>query len=57
MVARQQTPEFCAEALRIALVSALAGKQVAAGLGVGFSVLNRWIQQQRRDPILNAGSR
>lgn len=46
----QRTPEFRAEAVRIALTSGLPRKQVAADLGVGFSTLSRWIQEDQRNP-------
>lgn len=45
-----RTPEFRAEAVRIALTSGLPRKQVASDLGVGFSTLSRWIQQDRGNP-------
>ena len=46
----RRTPEFRAEAVRIALTSGLPRKQVATDLGVGFSTLSKWIQQDRADP-------
>jgi len=46
----RRTPEFQAEAVRIALTSGLPRKQVAADLDVGFSTLSKWIQQDRADP-------
>ena len=49
-MASTPTPEFCAEAVRVALSSGLPRKQVAADFGVGFSTLSRWIQQDRRNP-------
>ena len=49
-MALKSTPEFRAEAVRIALTSGLSRKQVAEDLGVGFSTLSRWIQQDRRNP-------
>ena len=49
-MASKSTPEFRAEAVRIALTSGLSRKQVAEDLGVGFSTLSRWIQQDRRNP-------
>ena len=49
-MAHKPTPEFRAEAVRIALTSGLSRRQVAADLGIGFSTLNRWIQQDRRNP-------
>jgi len=49
-MASRSTPEFRAEAVRIALTSGLSRKQVAADFGVGFSTLSRWIQLDRRNP-------
>lgn len=49
-MARRHTDEFRAEAVRIALTSGLTRKQVAADLGVGFSTLNKWVQEVRKDP-------
>ena len=45
-----RTPEFRAEAVRIALTSGLPRRQVALDLGVGFSTLIRWGQEERRIP-------
>ena len=49
-MAPKPTPEFRAEAVRVALTSGLPRKQVAVDFGVGFSTLSRWIQQDRRNP-------
>ncbi len=49
-MASRPTQEFRAEAVRVALTSSLPRKQVASDFGVGFSTLNRWIQQDRRNP-------
>lgn len=49
-MAQHPTPEFRAEAVRIALTSGLLRKQVAADFGIGFSTLSPWIQQDRRNP-------
>ena len=49
-MASRPTEEFRAEAVRVALTSGLPRKQVAAEFGIGFSTLNRWIQQDRRNP-------
>lgn len=49
-MARRHTDEFRAEAVRIALTSGLTRKQVAADLGIGFSTLNKWVQENRKDP-------
>ena len=47
-MASRPTEEFRAEAVRVALTSGLPRKQVASDFGIGFSTLNRWIQQDRR---------
>lgn len=39
-----------AEAIWIALTSGLTPRQVANDLGVGFSTLNKWVQQARKRP-------
>nr|WP_093164424.1 IS3 family transposase [Aliiruegeria lutimaris] len=49
-MASRPSPEFRAEAVRVALTSGLSRKQVAADFGVGFSTLSRWIQQERKNP-------
>ena len=49
-MASKPTPEFRAEAVRVALTSGLSRKQVAADFGIGFSTLSRWIQRDRRNP-------
>lgn len=49
-MASKPSPEFRAEAVRVALTSGLSRKQVAADFGVGFSTLSRWIQRDRRNP-------
>jgi transposase len=49
-MAQKPTPEFRAEAVRLALTSGLPRKQVAADFGIGFSTLSRWIQQDRHNP-------
>jgi len=49
-MAQKPTPEFRAEAVRVALTSSLPRKQVAANFGVGFPTLSRWVQQDRRNP-------
>lgn len=47
---KQASAEFRAEAVRVALSSGLPRKQVAKDFGVGFSTLNSWIRQDRRNP-------
>jgi transposase len=43
----KRTLEFRQEAVRIALTSGLTRKQVASDIGIGFSTLSRWVQQDR----------
>ena len=49
-MAQKPTPEFRAEAVRIALASGLSRRQVAANPGHGFSTLSRRTQQDWRNP-------
>jgi len=49
-MAHKPTPEFGAEAVRVALSSGLPRKQMAVDFGIGFSTLSRWIHQDRRNP-------
>lgn len=49
-MASSHTPEFRAEAVRIALTSGLSRRRVAEELGVGFSTLNRWVSLDRSNP-------
>jgi transposase len=49
-MALNPTPEFRADAVRVALTNCQARKQVTADFGFGFSTLSRWIQQDRRNP-------
>jgi transposase len=49
-MATRPTEEYRTEAVRVALTSGLPRKQVASDFGIGFSTLNRWIQQDRRSP-------
>jgi transposase len=54
MASRHGT-EFRREAVRLALTSGLTRKQIAADLGIGFSTLSKWVQQDR-DKDLMAGN-
>jgi len=49
-MAQKPTPEFRAEAVRVALTSGLPRKQVASDFWIGFSTLSRRIRQDRRNP-------
>jgi transposase len=51
MTSRHGT-EFRREAVRLALTSGLTRKQLAADLGIGFSTLNKWVQQDRDKELL-----
>jgi transposase len=46
-VGTKRTAEFRQEAVRIALTSGLTRKQAVADLGIGFSTLSKWLQQDR----------
>jgi transposase len=46
----KHSSEFRREAVRVALTSGLARKQVATDFGIGFSTLSRWIQLDQRNP-------
>lgn len=48
----KRTDEFRADAVRIALTSGLTRKQVASGLGVGVSTLNKWIITHRDTEVV-----
>ena len=40
---RSRSEEFRQEAVRIALTSGLTRRQVASDLGIGMSMLNKWV--------------
>ena len=49
----KRTEEFSQDAVRIALTSGLARKQVADDLGVGMSTLNKWITAYRDTDVVS----
>ena len=49
----KRTEEFRQDAVRIALSSGLARKQVADDLGVGMSTLNKWITAYRDTDVVS----
>ena len=49
----KRTKEFRQDAVRIALTSGLARKQVADDLGVGMSTLNKWIMAYRDTDVVS----
>ena len=49
----KRTDEFRQDAVRIALTSGLTRKQVADGLGVGMSTLNKWITADRDTDVVS----
>ena len=49
----KRTDEFRQDAVRIALTSGLARKQVADDLGVGMSTLNKWITAYRDTDVVS----
>lgn len=50
-MAQKHSNEFRREAVRIALTSGLARRQVANDLNVGFSTLAKWIQRSKADDL------
>jgi transposase len=44
---KQHTEEFKQEAVRIALTSGLSRQRLASDLGVGLSMLGKWVSQYR----------
>lgn len=49
-MASRPTEEFRAEVVRVACRAACRVNQVASDFGIGFSTLNRWIQQEQSNP-------
>lgn len=49
----RRTDEFRKDAVRIALTSGLARRQVADDLGVGMSTLNGWITAHRDTDVVS----
>jgi transposase len=48
----KRTPEFRAEAVRIALTSGLAQQQIADDLGIGLSTLGKWIAAHKHTDLM-----
>ena len=48
-----RTDEFRKDAVRIALTSGLTRKQIASDLGVGMSMLNKWITAHRDTDVVS----
>ena len=49
----KNTPEFKAEAVRIALTSGRKNSEVAKNLGIGVSTLGKWITAHREADLLS----
>ena len=49
----ERTDEFRADAVRVALASRLARRQVAADLGVGLSTLNKCVTAHRDTDVVS----
>ena len=49
----KRTEEFRQDAVRIALTSGLTRKQLADDLGVGMSILNKWITVHRDTDMIS----
>jgi transposase len=52
-----RTDEFRKEAAPIALTSGLSRRKVADELGVGFSILNKWVSAHRGTDVVSAEDR
>ena len=52
-VGLKRTDEFRQDAVRFALTSGLTRKQMADDLGVGMSMLNKWITQHRDTDVVS----
>jgi transposase len=52
-MASRRGEEFRREAVRLALSSGLTRPQVAADLGIGLSMLNKWVQKHRHDDLMS----
>jgi transposase len=50
---RRYGDAFRTEAVRLALTSGLTRKQLAADLGIGFSTLTKWVQQDRHNDLMS----
>jgi len=50
----KHTEEFRREAVRIALTSGLSRRRVASDLGVGLSMLGKWVSEFRRYDLVSA---
>lgn len=50
---QRHSVEFRGEAVRLALTSGLTRKQLASDLGIGFSTLNKWVQQDRHKDLMS----
>ncbi len=50
---QRHSVEFRSEAVRLALTSGLTRKQLSTDLGIGFSTLNKWVQQDRHKDLMS----
>ena len=48
----RRTPEFRAEAVRLALTSGLTQQEVADDLGIGLSTLGKWITAHKNAELM-----
>lgn len=49
----RSTNEFRRDAVRSATISGLTRPQVSSDLGVGLSVLNKWVQKHQHDDLMS----
>jgi transposase len=52
-MAKRYTDEFRRDAVRMATTSGLTRPQLSSDLGVGFSTLNKWVQQHQHDDLMS----
>ena len=52
-MATSYTEEFRRDAVRIATTSGLTRPQIASDLGVGLSMLNKWVQKHQHEDLMS----
>ena len=52
-MATKYTEEFRRDAVRMAISSGLTRSQVSSDLGVGLSILNKWVQKYQHDDLMS----
>lgn len=52
-MATSYTEEFRRDAVRISTTSGLTRPQIASDLGVGLSMLNKWVQKHQHEDLMS----